>query len=434
MKTTVIWVLRHLLIPVGFIWATGIFTPLSKMDFSLKGNPNYFLNHFDSTELATLEINLDNAIAYGDSLIKERKRQIKETGFYDPYLYFRDLKQYEMFEKVYLDSINNTPEKKYLMLSCISGMGMSYKSQLVNLRDENWRNLDVYMLTAKNYEQSAEHLQKSMSIAEAKKYWFPSETARELASTQGPPVKFWSDIAVPFLTWLEKFYFKGFPFAFFLFLIWRIKFKKDIENEYWGSSDVKKPELDFGFAPLSFLISVLLWPVILWMDIRNRWSETLRRTEMLSRRKNMFSLLSKPEKKLVEIGRRMSLKEFRIHLDSIAIKRKHSFTSAFIVTISLIIIPRVMVPVFACNDVSHNQTVITNTDYGGAHHDDGHSFQTISFSLEAISPPEIRMTERPAPEIIHFYDPDIKVLSGFLRKIIGVPKVVTQAYFCKLSY
>ena len=281
MKTTAIWVLRNLLIPVGFIWATGIFTGIKKLNSEAdKAVLNDPMRTFDSCEIQTLEISPSNAIAYGDSLIATRKRQIKETGIYDPYLYFRDLKQYNMFEQVYGDSLNKTTEGKFLFIHCLSFLGSAHRGELVNIRDENWRKVDPDDRAMANYTDRSGLMYKNMSIAGARRHWFPAEAARDLAEAQGPPFSFWSDIARPFLLWLQKFYLKGLPFAFILFLIWKIKFREES-------------------APLSFIISLLLWPIILWLDIRNRFNEVLRKTEILSRRRKMFSLFSKTKQKII---------------------------------------------------------------------------------------------------------------------------------------
>ncbi|MFZ2205623.1 MAG: hypothetical protein WAV23_03455 [Minisyncoccia bacterium] len=415
MKSTILWVLRYLLIPVGFIWTTGIFTQFHKFNFG--ESEKYSIHTFDSSEIATLEMNPNNAIAYGDSLVQERTRLIQKTGVYDPYLYFRDLKQYEMFEKVYLDSLNKTGNGRCVIISCISGMGMSSKGQLVNLRDENWRKIDVDGLAAQNHTQHSGYMRKIMSIEEARRYWFPSDVARELLV---PPVRFWSDIFMPIITWLKNIYMRGLPVAFLLFLIWRIKFKKEVEETYWQYIDRKKPEFNFGFAPLSFIVSLLFWPIILWIDIRNRLNETLRKVEVLSRRKNMFSLLSRSDKKLVEIGKKMSLKEFREHLENIGMVRKHSFALALVVILCLVITPRMIIPAASFGTIIH----ITNIDNGGIDHDVGNSFHIDVSYYEAVIVPLVRIVNSSTIYIIYFTNQVWKTMKGFLLDIDGVPKVI----------
>ena len=146
----------------------------------------------------------------------------------------------------------------------------------------------------------------------------------------------------------------------------------------------------------------------------------------------MFSLLSIAEKRLVETGKRMSLKEFRAHLDVLGLRRKHSFASALLLTICFMMLPRIVMPAPLPSDFEHNQTVITNTDYGGAGQEVVQLDTTVS--MEAVFPPCIDMPERPAPEILHYFEYASEILRGFCRDLGGVPKVLLQSRSSKLMY
>ena len=312
MKSVVIWVFRHLVIPAGFIWSAGIFSFIGYMSNQKEIKDPY--NTFDSSEFKDLEMTPRTLGTYCDSLIEARKQKIKSTGIYLPDDFFHDLRQFKIFNYVYHDSLDKTFEGRIVLMSRLGPMSGGALGTLVNLRDENWRTKDFASMKG------------VMGIGEARSKWFPAEIDYEKRAQDS--FNFVVDIGRPFTDWIILFYLRGLPFAFFMFLIWKFKLKKDYKEIFQ-----KNPKSDS--SPLSFLFSVLIWPIILFLDLRIRFNEVLRRTEILSRRDNLLSLFSKKENELFEIGRKMSKKDFKSYLDDLGLIRKHSFGKTFLFVVIL---------------------------------------------------------------------------------------------------
>ena len=419
MKSTTLWILRYLIIPVGFIWSTGIFYGIHYMNTTSENTKDPH-STFTKEELSTLEITPKNVRAYGDSLLKERKREIEKTGIYDPFVYFRDLKQYNMFEKVYHDSLDHSPQGRMLYMSSLGGVGSTGLNALVAIRDENWRKYDF---GAPANPMNKFH--KIMSIDEARHYWFPLDAKRDAEYTKQKPTKFLPDILIPIVAWVLRVYLRGLPIALLLFLIWRIKFRKEYQEASWGDTTAK-PESVMGFTPLSFLIALLIWPIIIWLDIKNRGNALLRKAEVLSRRKQLFSLVTKGEQRLITLGRSMNRKEFRSYLDSIGMVRKHSFTIALLVTVILALTPQKSNA--QEKTLLHTCTVATHT----VDHDVGTHIHTICIVHEATIPPRTEVPRTLLDDIIHFTNGIFKTLKGFLSGVDGVPKVTNQFFELKM--
>ncbi len=207
-------------------------------------------------------------------------------------------------------------------------------------------------------------------------------------------------------------------------MVWRIKFKKDYRNATHYDSNISNVEVQIGFGPLSFIVSLLVWPIILFLDIRNRINELLARAEVLSRRKNMLSLLSKGDEKLIQLGKTMKLKEFRAYLESIGQTRKHSFVKAFVVSCILFLAPQARTIASHTNTKQYSiSTTIQSVD-----HDVGNNFHTQNIVYDYLVP-EKGEIPIPLTTKIHFINTPLKVLKGFSKKIDGVPRVINQ--FCK---
>ncbi len=412
MKSTALWVLRYLLVPVGFIWATGIIGGIISLENS-EPRPDPYRT-FSKDEIATLCINPDNLRTFGDSLVKDRQRHIKETGFYEPYLYFGDLKQFSMFEAVFQDSLNKTYEGRSKILTF-----NNIKNNLVGIRGNNWKRFE-------NIEKiRADSVEVSMSITEAQHFWFPKVAEKDALRAKYPPVQLLPDFIIPLLFWFFGFYLKGLPFAFALFLIWRFRFKKEVDEEFrWEKRE--KPKFDTGFAPLSFLISLIFWPLILYIDIRNRLSDSLVKAEVLSRRKDMLSVFSKQDKKLLALGKQMSFREFRIHLDSLGMKRRHSFASALFVVLFFVSIQRVFS--FPSHQLSGFQTT-THMVTSSGDADVGWNYSLLDHLDEYAILPSVGWTEKVLKFKNIFSSNAIKAIPGFVRLIEGVPKVSNQFSF-----
>ncbi len=398
-------VLRHLIIPVGFIWSTGIISTFSSMDFSDKARRDAF-HTFTKNELATLEINPTNAIMYCDTLVAIRTRQVEQTGYYSPMDYFRDLKQLSMFEAVYKDSLDRSTMGRFIYMNCASPMGATNK--LCNLRDS---------------KQSVEWNQDELE--NARHYWFPLDAIRD-AEAKKHPTQWWRDIFSPLLGWLLRIYLRGLPFAFIMLLIWRKRVRKDCEEINWQHERIAKPKLISGFAPLSLLMSLIIWPVILYLDIRSRIKETLYRAELASRRSEVLYLFSAADQKLLETGRKMSLREFRAYLESIGKVRRHSFVFALTVTVLLSVSPQIIAPVIAIQ--TYTETVVVarpmQSDY-----DVGKVplYKTEYHSYEAVMPQKNEAEPEITQSILYFYFIEIgRILKGFATINDGVPKVANQ--------
>ncbi len=408
MKATLIWVIRHLLIPVGFVWTTGFFV-IFEQDNKPKGGMAEGIGGFTAAEIATLEITPANALRYGDSLVRLRKKEIAKTRVYAPYDYFHDIKQFQMFERVYFDSLSKTREGSHFLMTITSGNICSFRGELVMLRDQNWKNLNLSF-----HGSGLKYLTKRMNIQEAQDYWFPND---KLVS-KNDPGNFWDDFLGVILNWLLSIYLKGLLLAALLFYIWRTHLNKEIKYEF-GAID-PRPELDGSFGVISFIASVLIWPIILGIDIKKRFSENFRHAEVLTYRANVFTLFSKTELKILETGKQMSFSEFREYVKSLGMVRRHSFGFTLMVVLILSFIPK---PVHAksislCSNV-YEKIVVTNYNYGDVDIGTAH-FQVIEIEPVTIITLVVEII------IYHFKRYTDEILSGFYPDIGVIPKFVNQ--------
>jgi len=413
MKSVAILVLRHLLIPAGFLWAVGFFNLIHYIS-SIKESDVTLT--FSTEEMSTLEISSSNLGEYGDSLYKERNKSINKTGFYEPYLYFRDLKQFSMFESKYRKTKKENPNFNHLWLT----LSMQQQS-IVGLRDNNWRNIDWDNLS--NYPRAQE---KRMTIGEARNFWFPEFAIKEAESRQNQS-KNLSEAGHAITSWLLKLYLKGLPIAFILFLIWRIRLRTEIDDQYWEKEE-RKPQFESGFTPLSFLISLIIWPILVYKNIKDNLNNDLRKTEILSRRKNMLSLLSKQDKELYVLSKEMSLKEFRVHLDTLGIKRKHSFKVALLVVFFFVFAVKIEAGVKLNLDGKYLITnIVVDNDVGYIY-----SFTYFIESLATLSNTSSIGKITKTKSIFSLLK--IKVVNGFTRLIDGIPKVSNQFIFFEIDF
>ena len=407
MKSTMIWVLRHLVVPVGFIWATGIITWFNQTKISTSKD---VYHTFNAAEYSTLEMTPRTIIAYSDSLFAVRQKQVEAAGLYDPDNYFHDLKQFRMFEVLHKDSLDSTTEGRILIMRCLeSGM----INRLAYLRDSKPR---------KAYTNAG-----CMSIENARRKWFPLEVAKENAAARSasktPLAK---EFAVWVSGWIIFFYVRGLPFAFLMLLIWRLRLKEDYEDTYWRYEKNCGKILWSTFTPLSFILSLLAWPIVLAVDLINRWNSMLRKVDVLSRREKMMSLFSLKEQQLFLAGKKMSRKEFKSYLSSNGMVRKHSFAKAFVVYLFFTIaIPRAHAhrvldfPVVKKECVMYSKSFF-DTDVG---------FRK-RFSLAyyiASDAIEVRKNQLRRSvwvnNIVYFPETIGRVLSGFSKDILSVPRV-----------
>lgn len=180
MKSVAIWILRYLLIPAGFLWAAGIFAVITYIH-SIE-DPLSELSNFSKAEMSTLEISsLSHLSKYSDSLVDARTKLIEETGLYDPYLYFGDLKQFYMFEAKCNQMKEQDKELRYFY-QVLSGQ----KERIVGLMCDNWRKID--------WDDLATNHPGKMSINEARDCWLP----KTLKETSQQPSEFWTGFFLEF--------------------------------------------------------------------------------------------------------------------------------------------------------------------------------------------------------------------------------------------
>ena len=334
MRPKMLWVLRHLIISAGLMWATGIPTGIITL-MHMPDNADNMYGHFTPQDFATLEISPENYRTYSDSLKKDRSK-LADNNQYTPFLYFRDLQQIRMFQIKFGHNMERTREGRQK----IGSVEWGFVNELHNMtfREKNFFNNTGNLFT---------------DIDKARAHWL-----HDGPNPNAPKFCWTTEIIFPILGWLLLVYLHGFPFAFVLFLIWKFNLKKDFEaTSYRETLNVKR-------APVSFGLSVLLWPLVLWIDIRNRWKQELRRTEVISRRDEMLSTFSKQEDLLLELSKKMSMHEFRAHLDSLGLTKKHSIAAAWCVTIFLIVVPTCLFP-HTTAPLKKELTVMKKVDYGG---------------------------------------------------------------------
>lgn len=388
--------LLYLGILACFALATGI--PTAIYEWSQLDRPPT-QDAYTKAEYATLEITPDNFFKYSSQLYEKRKKEVDTKGIYEPMDYFRDLKQFDMFRHKYLDSLNKDRSKISIVLGITNSINC-----LAGIRDENWKK---YPLVDRK------------KITEARWYWYPSEKAADIENEKQSAKITLSSTLTWFMGWLLRFYLQGMPGALVLFLIWKFNLKKDFaEAVKWYA---EKPQMYFSFTPFSFLVSLLAWPIILGVDIYNRAEETFRRVDVISRRGKMLSLFSKQEERLIELGKKMTRGEFKEHLDSIGMVRKHSFASALLVTLFLIIVPASLFSQTTSLPISKEKVITIKSDYGGGgvqHH--------VFVKGLAIIPTDETVLEFPTFQKIIFYKTDWLYKYLFIPDIGKVPLVLNR--------
>lgn len=317
MKSTILWVVRHLLIPVGFMLITGI--PQKAFHFIRTSDSDPFPHGakglYSEAELSTLEFTPSNYKSYTDS-IKKSREQLSKKNAYSLFLYFRDLKQTRMFQAKYYHQLDSTRWGRFMYT--------------------NTETLFINELHNMSIKQDGFIYDKD-SIDAARHYWFPRDAAADKYIAEHPIQvgSAFKKFIIAISCWSWGVYWKGLSLAFVLFLIWKLNLKKDFEEElHYGAVPLK-----VSMAPLSFIISVLLWPIILWIDLRLRFKQFMRKAEVVSRRNKMLSLFSKQEEALVRLGMTMTQSEFGLHLDNIGLKRQHSLGLACGALIFITLLP-----------------------------------------------------------------------------------------------
>ena len=172
------------------------------------------------------------------------------------------------------------------------------------------------------------------------------------------------------------------------------------------------------FAPLSFIYSLFVWPIILVRDIRNRGKEVLAKAEVLSRRSDMLNLFSKEEKVLIELGRKMSVKEFRYFLSERGLVRRHSFLLA------LVFVPLIFIKSYGSpsTNISKEKILVkTEIVYQSQSFDQDVGWQ-IHIDKECLME-ILELSLIDIGMLINFFVQRFETLKGFKRSIDGVPRL-----------
>lgn len=330
MKAKALWVLKYLIVPFGFVWATGIISGIQNLEKTKTQDP---YSTFTQQELSTLVFTPSNFNHVFDSIISVRKKEFELKKYYSAHTYFSDLKQMYMYTAVYRDSITAYALDPWITMR---------RNKLTHLRDTYGH---VFNKIAQEHHDAAEANERS--IEAAREYWFPLEKAERIEREQNP-FSWTRDFLIPCSTWFTRFYLNGFIFALILFGFWR----KRISQEF------DQPSL------ISFFLCLIIWPLILAIDIRNKMSELLDRAEVISRRKKMFTLFSEQEKQLLALRKTMSFSEFKAHLDDLGMRQNHYLGTALVATFFLLIIPQSVVLAIETSVIKKDIVSIRECDHG----------------------------------------------------------------------
>lgn len=374
------WVIYYLVIPAGFVYAVGLIDVCSFISQNERNAELERKTRFSKEEYATLEFNPSTYAGYLDSLADLRRKQLAKNKIPDMNLYFRDLKQSEMFLACYHDSLNQSGPIGRTILEYVQ----SKKQEIVDISQSR----SMAFSSDKRDRAAIEDIQKYRAV------WFPKDIESE-KNTKRLPWYFFIPIIVG---WFVTFYLRGLFFAALLFLFWRKRLKQ-------------KTRVRLGIV--SFISSVAIWPYVLFSDIKNRFSEFVSRTEVVSRRNAMLSLFSKQEQKLIEKSKEMTRAEFARYLDSIGMFRRHSLWLSFVVVVIISITPKT---VLASTHVMNAKTIAFEKVFHVLDWDIG---DTPCLHSE---PEDVHVVIlREIKKVFHI-EIIAKLYKGYLRDIGGIPR------------
>jgi len=193
------------------------------------------------------------------------------------------------------------------------------------------RNVKYYRrsVTDSEYNQYMERL--SLAQEKFEEITNPGFNQQEnIAKVKRQQPGYWSNLIVSVLSWLAHCYSLNFPLAFVLLWLWwyQEKEKLSINN------------------PLSFLICLILYPVVL---IRV-WSRSLKYgarmfalgIEFKRRQANLFSMISEDEWSLIKKYARSEFKvsAYRQSFENIGLVRRHALLPAMMVIIIFMLMPK----------------------------------------------------------------------------------------------
>lgn len=227
-----------------------------------------------------------------DQQVAAAKKKVKSGGIYSIYDYFTDMK------------IINDFRKKY---------GVELYPQYFELQEYSRKS-----------DFSEEDLSRARDIA------YPGSYAKDLENKKNPTN--WGDIGSDIGMWALALYLKMLPCVLFLFLIW-----------LYEQNGRKKVRIR---NPLSFIISLLFHPIVIFLAIREWWEQTGRSfvgsIEVRRIKDRAFSLLTRDETALIQefAKRHITYKEFKIKLHGDSPLYRRSIMLALMMTLVMYCVPR----------------------------------------------------------------------------------------------
>lgn len=389
MKKTIITLIK-VSVWVGFLFLTGcpqfIFSTMGKDEVILKNKAIQYGIVGSSKEEVDEMMEINRTLnSFCNEKITYAEAKMKQGKYYDSFDYFRDLRD-----------IKN---------KCNELVGM-----------EDYYIADYSIQTLNMYHMEAVRMGKigPDDIPKARAKYFSEEVLKEEDARKNSKPINWLLI----LNWLLLFYLKSMPVAFILFLTW-----------LYQGSEYKRLQVR---SPVSFIISLILYPFVIGASIRRWWIDQGRsfgaEVEIRRTREKFFTMLSTDEIKLVKDFARskLSIKEFRGDLEEKGYKIRYSLLPIILITILFQFVPRAdALAEDACVD---NVKIVMNHDhYGGDNFSLNHDFEKVFSNLIGIMPddtnPLIVLESNLYNHIVLFI---CCIKSGYWRGIDHVPLCVVE--------
>ena len=297
MKKALLFVLKTGLF-IFFVYNTGIFSYLSNME---KTPPP--------------PRKTDRGRADIDWLNEKYERALQLGAQYGPEQYFADLAEIHLKQ--------NQNDFDY-------NVSISLQGFISNLNTRFSDNFYRIRMVSHDYEVNAYLSRIRNSQAKYDELVNPGSTAKQAAQRERVNAKgYWLNIFFTFLAWIFKQYLKNFLSAFILLWIW-----------WYQEQEVVKIN-----NPLSFLVCLLLYPIVIirtWAMRLNENTKYLVMTiEYRRRSKNLFALFSDNELTELKsaVKTKISLTDFRLSLEQRGLTINHALLPALVVSLLLISLP-----------------------------------------------------------------------------------------------
>jgi len=247
----------------------------------------------------SMPFNASNQRKLNMFMAKKIKTAEKKGEKYSPFDYFRDLHEIKIFST----KLRGT-------MGC-----MNETSVLQNILNQN---LNARLFSGADINQPREHFRELEN---------PGITAKEKKDRKIFQKTWWPNLK----SWLLRNYLKNFPLAFILFLLW------------WYEEN-KKSKIS---NPISFIIAVIFYPVIIAILINEYFAEKGRNiyaeAMLRSVKGKMFSLLSKNElediKRFAKSGA-YKIDDWKKYLENQGLEPRKVLVTSLVITILFTIIPK----------------------------------------------------------------------------------------------